>query len=205
MEISRFPPGRSIFLCPCCPPARAEQQHRGPVDWGPRSLASRRAASSCKSGARSRGCRARRARPDCRGGCSARNQSSKVTMVLPQPNRFAGQRPAEQAAQHFEFFVCAAQHSLRHPDISRSPSGASAWCCIARRMLTRRWRNSAHLRSRGRASRAARRPVPTHLHRERDVAGVDAIGLDRHRAHRRLHVPGVDADHRKARRGQAVA
>jgi hypothetical protein len=49
------------------------------------------------------------------------------------------------------------------------------------------------------------RSVPAHLHRERDVAGVDPVGLDRHRAHRRLHVPGVDADHWQISRGQAVA
>ena len=49
------------------------------------------------------------------------------------------------------------------------------------------------------------RPVPADLHRERDVAGVDPVGLDRHGADRRLHVPGVNADHQQARRGQAVA
>jgi hypothetical protein len=40
------------------------------------------------------------------------------------------------------------------------------------------------------------RPVPADLHRERDVAGVDPVGLDRHGADRRLPVPGVNADQR---------
>jgi hypothetical protein len=49
------------------------------------------------------------------------------------------------------------------------------------------------------------RPIPADLHRARDVAGVDPVGLDRHRAHSRFHVPGVDADHRQTSGGQAVA
>jgi len=92
---------------------------------------------------------------------------------------------------------------LISPEKPRNSAVFRGWLCtldLHRRLGITSWTGQPEL-SRFWALQV-HRPGPVHPYRERDVVGIDPVGLDRRGAHGCFHMPAIDADHRQTRRDQ---